>query len=281
MVDEARVLHLHPTYDGERFTLHGIYRDEGPALRKARKYRAEGYSVYAFRDKAPSGTELVFVARRQEVTRMPRAPLPQEHTADWEATRMAVSLFRRMERRAKAHEEPLAWYKDLEVNRLRKCLLSISWNGSHLDVASGMISDLITTHPFPNANHRTSLALGRLYLRSVDIKWPSYSLRGRGAGRFYRDTHDYYRDSKYLLRLLRSSEPLRIAYEEGFTHVRVGPETVAEIREADLGRTPEAIRTRHRRRTAMLIERLAGPRASDKLAEDNTRKLREWVDWYR
>src|SRR5207248_4698004 len=131
-----------------------------------------------------------------------RAGIPQDHSADWEATRMAIQVFRGTVRAATKGGRSTRWYKALDVESLHACIQRYRWSGTRLQIAASMLSTTILIHPFPNANHRTSLSLARYYLASEGITWPKYTLRGEGAKRFFRNTHGFFRESKYLLQLL-------------------------------------------------------------------------------
>lgn len=194
-----------------------MFRAQTEADRKVAELEAADMPVHQFTRPAPSGTVLYHVGARHAVTPASRAGIPHDHSAAWEATRLAVTTFRATLRAAKRKGGAARWYKDLDVGALHKCIQRYSWGGTHVEVASGILSSTIIAHPFPNANHRTSIALNRLYLEAVGITWPRYDLRGNGAARFFKDTHGFFRDSKYLLQLLRHKAMVRVAHEEGYT----------------------------------------------------------------
>lgn len=112
------------------------------------------------------------------------------------------------------------------------------------------------------------------------MRWPRYTLRGQGAARFHRDTQGFILDSKHLLQLLRHRDMVRVAWEEGYTHLGISPTAKAPIRPADLQLTAAQVRERHQRRAEKLIEDLSDAGALAALAEPNTRRLRDWVAWY-
>jgi hypothetical protein len=228
---------------------------------------------------SPSGARLFFVAARHDVTPAERAGIPQRHSVDWEATRLAIELFRQLTRAARRTRGPIRWYKGLDVESLHACVQRFDWSGTKLDTASGILSTTILAHPFPNANHRTSLSLTRLYLSSVDVDWPHYTLRGRGAQRLHRDTHGFFRESKYLLQILRHPQMVRTALEEGYTHLGIGPETEASIRPEDFILSAAEVRALHRDVCRNLLHDLASASAKTELSKPNPRRLREWVAW--
>lgn len=272
-------LELHPQRGSVRFTLRGIFRTDQAAQTKIAELQAKGLECYSFDDESPAGNRLHFVAARHAVVPASRAGIPQNHSADWEATRMAVEMFRRVSRAARRGGSTVRWYKNLDVDALRACFQGIPWN-TRLDVASSMLSRLIVVHPFPNANHRTSLFLTRSYLESEGIRWPHYNLQGRGAARFHRDTHSFFKDSKYYLQLIRHRDLVRIAHEEGFTALHLGPASDVAIDPADLRLTPQDLRKKHLARATKLVRDLAGPHGEGELDQPTTRRLRQWVAWY-
>jgi hypothetical protein len=122
--------------------------------------------MHVLRDQetSPHGTPLFLVAARHDVTPAARAGLPQRHTVDWEATRMALEVFRQITRAARRNRGPVRWYKGLDVESLHACMQRYDWKGTKLDAASSILSTTILMHPFPNANHRTSIALASTLL---------------------------------------------------------------------------------------------------------------------
>lgn len=275
-----KTLDLHPTRGGARLTLRGVFRSAEDAAARVAALEAKGLIVHSFQLPAPSGTALHHVAARHAVQPAARAGLPHVHTADWEATRMAAAAFRHVLRAARGIGIATRWYKALDVESLHACIRRYRWHGSRLEVAAHILSSTVVAHPFPNANHRTSLYLARLYLESAGVEWPHYSLRGRGAARFHRDTQGFILDSKYLLQLLRHRDMVRVAWEEGYTRLGIGPSAEVPIRPVDLELTPAEVRERHQGRAQRLIEDLADARSRAPLAEPNTRRLRDWVAWY-
>lgn len=270
-------LDLYPAHEGERFTLRGIFREEVDAWRKAEKLRREELNVYAFAEDGPSGQELFFVAGRHDVEPDPRASIPHKSTPSWDAVRVAVQVFRSILRAAKRKGYEVRWYKPLEEERIRECVERWHWQGTKKEVAADIVSKTLQTHPFPNANHRVALTLGRLYLNAVGISWPAYSLRGRGIDRFHRDTRDFVAGSKYLLHLIRHQAMVRIAHEEGFNEVRLKDGSTVEIQPPELSATRKELKDKHTRSAERLISDLAADDVQEKLEEANEIGLSEWV----
>ena len=59
--------------------------------------------------------------------------------------------------------ESVEAYKNIDVDVLPDVLDRTSWEGSATDVAGRLASNLVLKHALPNANHRTAVALIRLY----------------------------------------------------------------------------------------------------------------------
>ncbi len=263
-------LDVHPSFHGNRFTLRGVYVEPAGAARHADRLLSEGYVVEELTDKAPDGSELHFVAAHHHVTPTLRSPLPHSKRADLEATRMALAVFRGVIRADKRRRGPTRWYKGLDVDGLTAAIKAYSWTGSVLDVAAQILSTTVVRHPFPNANHRTSQLLTRLYLESVGIRWPPYELRGRGMHRLYDDSRPFVRDSKYLLQLVRHAPMIRVAYNHGYRSLHLGEDLDVEIRESDLEKMPREIQTDHLDRCRRHIQKLA--RDVDKAGLERTNR---------
>ena len=122
-------LELHP-YFHARYTLRGIFRDELVAEGKARRLADQGMEAYVYEERSPRGSRLLFVAARHQVMPTRRAAgIPQSHNADWEATRMAIEVFRVVVRAA-SQAGAVRWYKALDVQTLHDALQGHVWHGS-------------------------------------------------------------------------------------------------------------------------------------------------------
>lgn len=270
-------LTIHPEFDGARFTLRGLFVDADDAQAKADELEQAGHEIQLTNETAPSGRDLTHVLARREVARSSRAGLPHEHTTPWEAVRVALDRFRRHERAAQRKGREFPWYKPLNVHDLKATIEAWSWEGTIQDVAAGILADTIRAHPFPNGNHRTALFLAREYLDAVDVTWPSYSLRGRGIHRFYNGVEPFVHESKYLLQVLRRRPMLTLAHEEGYTELQVIEEGRHPLKEADLTATHDQLEDKHERAAARLLSDLAADEDEDKLSEDNSIGLADWV----
>lgn len=73
---------------------------------------------------------------------------------------------------------------------------------------------------------------------------------------------------------------IRVAREDGYTHLGIGPETHVPIRPEDIGMSQTTVRTRHLDAAKELVRDLAGADTRSRLDAPNARRLREWVAWY-
>lgn len=275
------VLDMDPERNGEPQSLRGLFRDQEQAETKQDRIEEGGRDAIIRPEEAPSGATLYHVIAQKIEEDRSQPELPQEDTAPTRATRMAVETFRQTVQEATVWDYSGRWYKPFDIEALQECVSSYDWDGTTQEVAAGILSGTIIVHSFPNANHRTSLFLTRLYLTAAGISWPSYSLEDdAGKRRFYEDVYGFVTESKLILQLLRRRPLLNVAWEEGYSEVRLGPDTHAPIREEDLEESDEALKLRHESISSEVIRDLAGEEAEDDLQEPDHLGLRGWVDWY-
>lgn len=273
-------LDLHPQVGGVRCTLRGLFREKEDAVRKAESLAKADLEVYVMDIVSPRTTQLFGVAARHDVEPTRRTGIPRRHTTDWEATRMAVEAFRRTLGAASSGGTKVRWYKGLDIPALHRCMMSFNWRGTHLDVSSDILSSIIVTHPFPNANHRTAIALTRLFLGSASISWPHFELRGRGIRRFVSASTPFIISSKHLLQVLRHRPMIRLAVEEGFTHLQLAGHRV-KVESSDLVTKDSGLRSRHLALSRRLVDGLADDTGQHALRRPCRSGLRDWVAWYR
>jgi hypothetical protein len=237
-------LDLHPEHDGIRHTLRGLFLNDADAAKAASKAEDKGIKVLRLELASPKGTTLHAVAGVYDVQKKVRTGLPHRKTVDVLAVAIAASFFRMLVRAASVAGRKIRWYKHFDVESLRRCMASYQWRGSIEEVAAGILSDTILTHPFPNVNHRTSLTIMRDYLESVGVTWPRYSLKGQGIKRFILDTRPFFQESKYLLQVLRRAPMLRgsgrrglFAHSDRARHGRRDPQDGPRPRSAGHSRT--------------------------------------------
>jgi hypothetical protein len=279
MTLSMEVLDLHPQLEGTRYTLRGLYRARSPAVEKAESVAGANLDVRLLELTSPKSTPLYAVAARHDVAPTRRAGIPRRHTTDWEASRMAVEAFRRTLRAASRSGTPVRWYKGLDIAALHRCVTSYNWRGTRLDVSSGILSSTIITHPFPNANHRTAIFLTRLFLSSVEIPWPHFELKGRGIRRFVTMSTPFITQSKYILQVLRHRPMIRLALEEGFTHLLIAGQEVS-VDPSDLVRKDDGLRRAHAVLARRFVDRLADESGQYELRKPCVSGLRDWVAWF-
>jgi len=101
-------------------------------------------------------------------------------------------------------DERLRAYKQLEPDAIPQALDRVDWNGTVAEVGGRLMSNLILRHPFPNANHRTSLTMLERYvtanrdafdmpkMHTADYEWKEWA-------------DEYIRDSKRILTVRRNA----------------------------------------------------------------------------
>lgn len=277
MVWLVPTLELHPTFRGTRYTLRGIFRTEAAARNKGDELVASGLETYGFSEVTPAGHEAFFVAARHSVEPSTRSAIPHDHSPAWEVTRFAVFLFRQLTKTRDGTR--VRWYKGLDVPALHGRIQAFAGQrGDLASRASWLLSDLIVTHPFPNANHRTSLDLLRYYLYAHDIQWP-YELRGQGRTRFHRQTKPFFIQSKYLLQLLRHRAMIREAVDSGYDSLQIGDQARQDIIAADLQLRDNELRRRHRQICLDLITQLPSDATRRNIERQTPLDLQGWAAW--
>jgi hypothetical protein len=101
-------------------------------------------------------------------------------------------------------------YKDVDVDAIDDAINQIDWNGTAVEVAGRIASNLILKHPLPNANHRTAIGLVQVYLRRVDPRFsmPDTARPLDGGDEFDWMTwvNEYIKESKRLLTVRRNGK---------------------------------------------------------------------------
>ena len=134
------------------------------------------------------------------------------------ATRL-VDVFRNiLEENYEEEGKRVQAYKDIAAQEIEPALNQINWNGTAVEVAGRLASNLILKHALPNANHRTAIGMTQLYLKRVN---PSFSMPETATQRDGADEYDwmewvndYINESKRLLTVRRKGG--RFKYLEEF-----------------------------------------------------------------
>lgn len=134
------------------------------------------------------------------------------------ATRL-VDVFRNvLEENYEEEGKRVQAYKDIAAEEIEPALNQIDWNGTAVEVAGRLASNLILKHALPNANHRTAIGMCQLYLRRVnrDFSMPETAIQLDGADEYdwMEWVNDYINESKRLLTVRRKGG--RFKYLEEF-----------------------------------------------------------------
>ncbi|AGB36925.1 hypothetical protein [Natronococcus occultus] len=109
-------------------------------------------------------------------------------------------------------------YKDIAAEEIEPALNQVDWNGTAVEVAGRLVSNLILKHALPNANHRTGIGMSQLYLRRVnpDFSMPETAIQPDGSDEYdwMEWVNDYINESKRLLTVRRKGG--RFKYLEEF-----------------------------------------------------------------
>lgn len=94
----------------------------------------------------------------------------------------------------------------------------VQWRQSVPVVGGNLLSNLITGHGLPNANHRTSISFLETYLQTFD---PTFEIPDTGVdGEWYDWSADFVQESKRLLMLSRKSPMFQYLVQWGCDFVR-------------------------------------------------------------
>jgi hypothetical protein len=120
-------------------------------------------------------------------------------------------------------DDPVDAYKDVDFDALPDVLDRTFWNGPASEVAGRLASNVILAHPFPNANHRTAIAVCQYYLGLHDANFtmPETAVeRDPGTYDWEAWTNQYIQTSKALLTVRRKNVCLKHLRRLGTTTVR-------------------------------------------------------------
>ena len=118
-----------------------------------------------------------------------------------------IDAFQEIEAECRAAGNPLRWYKQPELDMIVETINQTEWQQPIPDVAGCLLSNLITAHGLPNANHRTALSFVQVYLRSYA---PKFVIPETGiTGEWYDWAEAFVRESKRLLTLSRKCHLFR------------------------------------------------------------------------
>lgn len=98
---------------------------------------------------------------------------------------------------------PLLWYKQPDLSEVVRQVDRVQWRQPVATVGGNLLSNLITGHGLPNANHRTSISFLETYLQTFDS---TFEIPDTGVDdEWYDWSADFVQESKRLLMLSRKS----------------------------------------------------------------------------
>lgn len=134
-------------------------------------------------------------------------------------------------------------YKDVAANDIEPALNQVDWNGTAVEVAGRLASNLILKHALPNANHRTAIGMAQLYLRRINSNFSMPDTKKRLEGDDEYDwmnwVNEYIERSKCILTVRRKGDIFRILQDFGCDVLirKHGVEIVLEEYDLDLPRS--------------------------------------------
>lgn len=101
-------------------------------------------------------------------------------------------------------------YKRFEPYKIRTFFESYNPSGKHIpEIAADVLSTLLRAHPFPNANHRTTLVATEALFKANGLRFPHYERAiPRWRRRYVADSNRFIAESKYWLKLRRNRDKL-------------------------------------------------------------------------
>lgn len=127
------------------------------------------------------------------------------------------------------------WYKAPEIDKVFSALDAVDF-GEPIPVVGGQIlSNLITEHPLPNANHRIAMSFLEMYLSTYE---PEFELPNTGITGQWEDwAKEFVYESKCIMTLSRKCGLLRTLEEYGCTEVVRDGGNVITFEDYDLSRS--------------------------------------------
>lgn len=114
-----------------------------------------------------------------------------------------IEGFQEIEEECQVNGNSFRWYKQPELHKIVEAINQTEWQQRIPNVAGCLLSNLITTHGLPNANHRTALSFVQVYLNTYA---PEFEIPDTGmTGEWYDWAEEFVRESKRLLTLSRKT----------------------------------------------------------------------------
>lgn len=126
--------------------------------------------------------------------------------------------FETIEKECAEAGSPLLWYKKPDLSEIIRQVDRVQWRQPVAAVGGNLLSNLITGHGLPNANHRTSISFLETYLQTFDS---TFEVPDTGvSGEWYDWSANFVQESKRLLIMSRKSPLFRYLAQWGCEYVR-------------------------------------------------------------
>jgi hypothetical protein len=145
-----------------------------------------------------------------------------------------------IEEKFEQEQEKLSAYKDLEIEDIPNALDHVQWHGPVAQVGGSLVSSLILRHALPNANHRTSIAMLRVYYEAVSSQ---FDMPQTATDEYDWEpwVDEFIQDSKRLITVRRNSRRFFYLHQAGCNVVERKDGIRIHLQEFDLDmRTYEA-----------------------------------------
>lgn len=117
-----------------------------------------------------------------------------------------IDAFLQIERERENDGVPLLWYKTPDIESIIAAIDQIQFRQSIPEVGGQILSNIITEHPLPNANHRAAISFLETYLQSFDHE---FTMPQTGVIGEWKDwAADFVHESKKLMMLGRKGQLL-------------------------------------------------------------------------
>lgn len=157
--------------------------------------------------------------------------------------------------------DPVEAYKNIDIQKLPDALEEVQWVGTATEVAGRLASNVVLEHAFPNANHRTAVALIQLYLRRIipDFSMPETKKEVASETYDWREwVNEYIEESKRVLTVRRNHLRFQHVQKYGVTAVERKHGVQIDLSNYDLDRYPweakETYAEEHERLWVELVE---------------------------
>lgn len=122
-----------------------------------------------------------------------------------------------LERNYEEEGERVQAYKNVDPEAIGRALEQTDWDGSAVEVAGRLASNLILKHPLPNANHRTAIGMIELYLSRLEpaFTMPATARELEDEYAWMEWVNEYIEQSKRLLTVRRKGDKFQYLSQWG------------------------------------------------------------------